>query len=162
MTEGIRFNFWMSKDLKARLEHYALTRGETQGSVARDAITSLLAQNANSELEQKHGELGMAKRIREMMEALPKDTHDGVMLVARIDDVIRKQIDELRRRNWLLAKDYDHFIRLVEDNKQVVETYAEGEWLTEKLNMLVEALKKEQEELEAKETLKGMTSRKKK
>ena len=137
------FAFKLDSSLKARLEKFALARGKTQGEVLRGALTSYLANWSENELERKHGELGMSKRVREMLEAMPKDTHDGVMLVSRIDDIIQKQIEELRKKGWLEVDDYDHFIRLVKENKKVVETYAEAEWLSRKLDMLVNKLEKE-------------------
>ena len=143
MAEGQRFNIWISTSLKAQLERSALRLSKTQGAIVREALVTYLASHAEDELEKKHGELGMARRIREMLEAFPKDTHDGVMLVARIDEVIQKQIDELRKRGRLEEGDFDHFIRLVEENKDAVKTYAEGEWLSRKLDMLLAKLKKD-------------------
>ena len=142
MVDGLRFSLRMSSDLKARLEKYALEVGETQSRVVREAMAEFLA--SRSKKEQKHGELGMTKRIG-MLEAMP----DGVMLIARIDNIIQNQIGELRKRNWLVATDYDHFIRLVEENKKAVQTYDEGEWLASKLDTLIEKLRKEKRQCQS-------------
>ena len=155
MKAGLRFNFWIGSALKAQLEAFSLRLGKTQGWVLRQALVGYLANHIEGDLEKKHGELSMAKRIREMLESFPKDTHDGVMLVARVDEVIQKQIMELRKRGWLEVEDFDHFIRLVKENKNVIQTYAEGDWLCRKLDMLIAKLERERKELEEEKSKSG-------
>ena len=143
------FSFKMDAPMKAVLEKKSLELGITQGEISRRAlIMYLLSEVEITDEEKQYLERAMQKRNRIMMMDLPKDLHDGGMMIDTIATSIEKEIAVLKKRNMLCQSDYDHFIKIVEENKEPCSKYEDGEWVCEKLDMLIDWLKDEKIKME--------------
>ena len=139
--------FKVSPELKARLEIEARERGITQGAVARKALASYLEREEElTELDKEVLQREARRRLRNMMKGKPVDAHDGIMLVKQVWDVIEKEKRMLKECDLLAPEDYDSFIRLVEQNKEVARTYEDSERLIRKFDILIERLEGEKQQ----------------
>jgi len=135
--------FKVSPAVKARLEIEAREREITQGAIVRAALISYLEKGGLTELDRDILQRETKRRLRDMAKGRPMDIHDGIMLVKQVWDVIEKEKKALKECGLLAPDDYDSFIKLVEQNKEVARTYEDGERLVTKFDSLIERLRKE-------------------
>ena len=140
--------FKVSPELKARLEIEARERGVAQGAVIRKALALYLEgkeelTGLDKEVLQKEAK----RRVRNMMKGKPVGIHDGIVLVKQVWNVIEREKRILKECDLLAPEDYDSFIRLVEQNKEVARTYEDGERLIRKFDVLIERLRREKQQL---------------
>ena len=143
LSEVITFK--VSPAIRAQLEIEAREREITIGAIVRAAVISCLETGDLTELDRDILQRETKRRLRDMVKGKPMDIHDGIMLVKQVWDVIEKEKKSLRECSLLTADDYDSFIRLVEQNKEVAKTYEDGDRLVTKFDTLIERLKQERE-----------------
>ncbi len=143
--EWFRWNFWMTKGQKDRLEEAARQTERSQASIVREALDmQLITILQNSEKMVAASELSIRQR-KERVDLRPaKDTHLTGMKPAQAWDTILKEKRVYAGR--LTIKDFDAWIARLEKNKRSIDPEnPEYERVMEKYDIYIAELDEERE-----------------
>ena len=148
--EWFRWNLWMTKAQKDRLEEAARELEMSQASIVREALDlHLIDVLAAHEKMVAASELAIRQR-RERMDLGPaKDTHSTGLKPAQAWGAIKKEWKIYGDDDALTEKDFDDWIRMLEENKQSIDPSNPGrERVMEKYDIYIGRLREERKKYE--------------
>ena len=148
--EWFRWNLWMTKAQKDRLEEAARELEVSQASIVREALDLHLKDvMAAHERIVAASELAIRQR-RERMDLGPaKDTHKTGLKPAQAWQAIKKEWAIYGDDEALTVLDFDDWIRMLEENKQSIDQDNPGRArVMEKYDIYIGRLKEERKRYE--------------